>query len=181
MAETEPRTPAEASGKQAPGLSAEPDDAMALLRQWLHGIKISHVGHRRAATVFGRRARILGVLATLASAVVGTTVFASLSESADPRLLVAAAILSVVAVIMSSLQTFLNYGELVAAHRSAGTGYAALRRRVDHLIVFAKPDELPDSMAEIAATWTKLDEDSPDLPSGIFEYAVKWVDKRQRS
>ena len=181
MIETEPRALVETDGKQAPGSTAEPNDAKTLLRQWLHGIKISHVGHRRAATVFGRRARVLGVLATLASAVVGTTVFASLSEASDPRLLVVAAILSVVAVIMSSLQTFLNYGELVAAHRRAGTGYAALRRQVDHLLAFGQPDALPDAMAEIAATWTKLDEDSPDLPSGIFEYAVKWVGKRGSS
>jgi hypothetical protein len=181
MVEMDPRALAGTNGKRAGELPVETDDATALLRQWLYGIRISHVGHRRAATVFARRARILGVSATLASAVVGTTVFASLSESADQRLLVIAAILSVVAVIMSSLQTFLNYGELVAAHRSAGTGYAALRRRVDQIVVFAKPDDLADSMADISTTWTKLDEDSPDLPSGIFEYAVKWVGSRQRS
>jgi hypothetical protein len=178
MADTTPRTPPDNSAKPTHEAPAEPGDARALLLQWLKGIKIAHVGHRRAATVFGRRARILGVAATLASAVVGTTVFASLSESADQRLLAVAAVLSVVAVIMSALQTFLNYGELVASHRQAANGYAGLRRRVDHLLVFADADELRDAMAAIATDWTKLDEEAPDLPSGIFEYASKWVGRR---
>jgi hypothetical protein len=158
---------------------AEHRDPVALLEQWLRGIKISHVGHTRAATVFARRARYFGVGATLVTAVVGTTLFSSLTTAPDPRLVTFAAIGSVVAVILTALQTFLNYGELVTGHRAAAGAYGDLRRRAEQLLVFGEAKELRDPMAEIATTWTKLEQDSPDLPQGIYSYATKWVATRE--
>jgi len=159
---------------------AEHRDPVALLEQWLRGIRIAHVGHTRAATVFARRGRILGIGATIVSAVVGTTLFSSLGTSADVRLITFAAIMSVAAVILTALQTFLNYGELVSAHRAAAGAYGSLRRRAEQLVVFEDPAKLREPMSQIADTWTKLDQDSPDLPQGIYEYASKWVATRER-
>jgi hypothetical protein len=34
-------------------------------------------------------------------------------------------------------------------------------------------------MAQIAATWAKLEQDSPDLPQGIYQYATKLVVTRE--
>jgi len=158
---------------------AEHRDPVALLEQWLHGIKIAHVGHTRAATVFASRGRAFGVGATLAAAIVGTTLFSSLSSSPDPRLVTFAALGSVVAVILTALQTFLNYGELVTGHRAAAGAYGDLRRRAEQLLVFGDRTKLRDPMAEIAATWAKLEQDSPDLPQGIYQYATKWVVTRE--
>lgn len=158
---------------------AEHRDPVALLEQWLRGIKISHVGHTRAATVFARRGRWIGLAATLVTAIVGTTLFSSLTSSPDPRLVTFAALASVVAVILTALQTFLNYGELVTSHRAAAGAYGDLRRRAEQLLVFGAATELREAMAEIAATWTKLEQDSPDLPQGIYSYATKWVATRE--
>jgi hypothetical protein len=158
---------------------ADHRDPVALLEQWLRGIRIAHVGHTRAATVFSRRARFFGVAATLVTAIVGTTLFSSLTSSPDPRLVTFAALASVVAVILTALQTFLNYGELVTGHRAAAGAYGDLRRRAEQLLVFGEVTQLRDPMAEIAATWTKLEQDSPDLPQGIYLYASKWVATRE--
>jgi hypothetical protein len=159
---------------------AEHRDPVALLEQWLRGIRIAHVGHARAATVFARRGRVLGLAATIVSVVVGTTLFSSLGTSTDARLITFAALMSVLAVVLTALQTFLNYGELVTGHRAAAGAYGALRRRAEQLLVFDDPAGLREPMAQIAETWTKLDQDSPDLPQGIYEYASKWVATRER-
>lgn len=161
--------------------AAQAKDPMKLLNQWQRGIRISHVGHRRAAAVFARRARALGVGATVVSAIVGTTLFSSLTTSTDQRLIIVAAALSVVAVILTALQTFLNYGDLAAGHRTAATAFGDLRRRVEQLVIFGSPDELRQGMAEIGETWTKLDQESPELPQGIFNTAMKWVTRREAS
>jgi hypothetical protein len=163
------------SAADAPSL--EDTDPEVLLRQWVRGIRVYHIGHRRAAVIFARRARFLGVLTTLASAVVGTTIFSSLANSTDSRWIVLAGALSVGAVITSALQTFLNYGELVASHRTAATAYGGLRRKAEQVVVFTPGNALRDPMAEIATEWTKLDQDSPDLPDGIFRDAMKRADR----
>jgi hypothetical protein len=169
-----------AAATTQPASSAEAD-AEKLLAQWLHGIKISHVGHKRAAAVFARRARALGVAATVISAIVGTTLFSTLATVADERVIAAAALLSVIAVVLTALQTFLNYSELAAGHRTAATAYGDLRRRMEQLVVFGSPAGLREQMADIGETWAKLDQESPDLPQGIFDYAMKWVTKRGAS
>ncbi len=63
--------------------------------------------------------------------------------------------------------------------RAAAGAYGDLRRRAEQLVVFGDPAELREPMAEIAATWTKLEQDSPDLPQGIYSYATKWVATRE--
>ena len=175
VAATATTRPAATASMQVP----EHHDPVELLEQWHRGIKIGHVGHTRAATVFARRARAFGVGATLATAVVGTTLFSSLSTSPDPRLVTFAALASVVAVILTALQTFLNYGELVTGHRAAAGAYGDLRRRTEQLLVFGDATRLREQLAEIAKTWAKLEQDSPDLPQGLYEYAAKWVATRE--
>ena len=151
-----------------------------LLEQWLRGIKIEHVGHTRAASVYARRNRLLGAAATLMSTVVGSTLFASLSSSDKTTIVTVAAIISVFTIVLTALSTFLNYSELVSSHRAAATAYAALRRRVEQLHVFGEPDKLRDEMASIADTWTKTEQDNVDLPSNFYEYGYKWVHSAKR-
>lgn len=156
-------------------------DPLELLAEWLTGVKLAHVGHARAAAIYARRATALGVGATIVSAAVGTTLFATLAASTDDRLIGAAALLSVIAVILSALQTFLNYGELAVSHRVAAGAYGDLRRRVEQLLAFGRHDKLQRVMAEITEAWAKLDRDSPDLSPAMFDYARKWVSKRTAS
>lgn len=117
--------------------------------------------------------------ATIVSAAVGTTLFSTLAASTDVRLVTFAAFLSVIAVILVALQTFLNYGELSVSHRAAASAYGDLRRRIEELLVFGRGDEMQKPLAKIRASWAKLDQDSPDLSPGMFDYARKWVAKRE--
>ena len=164
----------------AAAVGAHPDP-LALLHQWLVGIKIAHVGHTRAATIYARRNRWLGGLATLASAVVGTTLFTSLSTSDKGTIVTFAAIVSVATVVLTALSTFLNYADLVTGHRAAASTYGALRRRVEQLVVFGEPDKLRDEMTDIAATWSKIEQDAVDLPPGMYDYGYRWVHSRNRT
>jgi hypothetical protein len=181
MTQTQPLAESATNGAQA-GLSAPgAAEGADLLRQWIAGIRLNHIGHRRAATVYARRARALGVITTLASTIVGTTLFSSLANSQDSRLIVAAAIASLFALVASALQTFLNYSELAAAHRGAAVGYGALRRRSEQLLAFPPDGGLDEPMRETSTIWNKLDEESPELPDGMFEYANRWVARRNRT
>ena len=175
---TDVATPPDQAGPEAADAAA---DAMKLIHEWLLGITIEHIGHTRSAVVYDRRAKILGVAATLISAIIGTTLFSAIASSTNTTLIAAAGLLSVAAVILSALQTFLGYGQLAATHHAAAIAYGALRRRVELITVFRDSSGLREQMPVIAAAWTKLGENSPDLPLGIYEYARKWVTGRRNA
>jgi hypothetical protein len=69
-------------------------------------------GHELSAELFERKNRWLGVPATVISAVVGSSIFASLaSEKTSIVLMVVTGSLSICAAVLSALQTFLRYSE----------------------------------------------------------------------
>jgi hypothetical protein len=150
-------------------------DPAKLFGEWRNGIVIAHIAHNRAAAAYGRRARAIGLSATLVSAAAGTSLFSSLDTSSDERLIAFAALLSVVAVILSALQTFLNYGDLAARHRAAAGGYGDLRRRTEELLAFRHGAELENPMAEIRVAWANLDQESPDIPQDVHDVAYARV------
>jgi|SRR5215207_3893533 len=160
-------------------LAIEQRDPVRLLDQWRRGVRIAHIAHTRAATEFAGRNRVLGIGATVSTAVVGTTLFTSLSNSNNQNLVLVAALMSVVAIVLTALQTFLNYGDLVTSHRAAANAYGDLRRRIEQLLVFGDAAQLQEPMAEIAGIWTKLEQDSVDVPQRIYAGAAKSVAQRE--
>src|SRR2546428_35193 len=105
-----------------------------LLTQWLNGIKIAHVAHSRAAASYRLRGQLLGVPVTVFTVVIGTSVFTTLHSSPNERIIIMIGVTSVLAAVLSGVQTFLNYPEQAARHQAAGTKYGRLRRRVEEVI-----------------------------------------------
>ncbi len=83
-----------------------------LLDQWRLGLRISHRAHHEAAKYYQRLHLIFGVPTVVISALLSTTVFATLEHSSVTSIKYILSILSVVMVVMSSLQAFLRYAEL---------------------------------------------------------------------
>jgi len=150
-------------------------DPLKLLDQWHTGIRMAHIGHDRMASLAFGRARTVGILATAGSAVAGTTLVSSLATSSDDRWIAFAAILSVLAAVLSALQTFLNYGDLAARHRSAASSYGDLRRRAEELQAFKRGVDLEGPMGELRLAWTKLDQESPSIPQRVHDVAYARV------
>lgn len=65
----------------------------------------------------------LGVPAIILSAVVGTTVFASLETQVDTSLKIILGLISITSAVLASLQTFYNFAGLAESHRLAGVKY----------------------------------------------------------
>jgi hypothetical protein len=113
---------------------------------------------------------------TIFSILIGTTIFATLGSSKSQEFLIAAGIISMIAAVLSGIQTFLNYPELAAKHQSAGCKFGELRRRIEELIVVTKdPMELEKAIGEIRCEWNALDKESPELPQQFHDDALKIV------
>lgn len=72
--------------------------------------------HYDMAERYKNRHRALGLVVVLVSAIVGTSVFASLGKATQIWIQFFTGLLSVAAVVLAALQTFLGFAELQAQH-----------------------------------------------------------------
>lgn len=152
-----------------PGVS----HAHILLRQWLNGIKISQVAHKKAAAAYHRNGRLLGLFVTIGTIVVGTSVFTSLTSSASVGLRIFAGCLSVLVAVAAGMQTFLDYSALCSRHRSAATDYGRLRLEVEELLLRACASDLLSALTDIRVRWITLERESPELPQRLHDIAKR--------
>lgn len=146
------------------------------LAQWCRGIRIAQIAHLRAAAGYQRLHRLLGVPVTVLTALVSTSIFASMGESKREGMLIAAGIISVLTAILSGVQTFLNYTELSVKHQEAGTKYGKLRRRVDEVMAVGYADDkLEALLKEVREAWDKIEAESPPAVQRYVDQARKMV------
>jgi len=79
-------------------------------------------------------------------------------------------LLSVLAAVLASLQTFLRFSELAEKHRVAGARFAALKHEIELIIAMppSSQDKLREMLSELDQRWAKLREDSPNIPGKIW-------------
>jgi hypothetical protein len=148
MAGSSTRGSKDAASASAPARTATPkvptpkaawdDELEGLLQSWHRRVAAAEAGHRVMADRMRRRYLMLGVPVVVLTTVVGTSVFASIQDSTVPtwvRVLVGS--VSILAAVISSLQTFLRYGMRAEGHRVAAIRYETLRR--DMAAVLAIP------------------------------------------
>lgn len=148
-----------------------------LLSDWQKGIRIWHMAHARSSTLYEKYSRILGVSVIIISAIVGTSIFADLSASLSDAWKFITGGLSALAIILASIQTFMNYSELAEKHRIASQKYGALRRLVeDHLST--PPADMDTVLGEVRAEWDAIEQESPNVPQRIYDQSRADVHQR---
>lgn len=145
--------------------------------QWLKGIIINHIGHSKAATHYKSRDRGFGLITTILSAVVSTTLFSSLSSESNEKVVLFAGILSLFGTIASAAFTFLKYGELSEQHRQAAISYGTLRREFELLLADDGAVDIQLKMRDLNSRRAQFEESAPVLPQRIFEKAQKQADQ----
>jgi hypothetical protein len=125
----------------------------AILRARAHNIAIER---------FERRNTSLGVPAAIIAAVVGSSIFASLSSNEKNfYLLVTTGSLSILAAVLSALQTFLKYSEIAQSHKAAKDGYESVSRRIDNFklqMAGASPMPRSDALKALQEIDNQLDD-----------------------
>jgi hypothetical protein len=138
---------------------------------------LSHA-HNLAAGRNDGRHRGLGVPVVAITALVSTSVFASVNTNPQAGWKIATGAVALVASILSALLTFLGFGELASKHRASATRYGDARRRCEFLLLKYPPtsseNERVAALADVQALLTMLEaieEESPNLPRGFYDKA----------
>ncbi|UCD31991.1 MAG: SLATT domain-containing protein [Desulfobacterales bacterium] len=131
------------------------------------------------AEMYKVRHRRFGVWVVGITILVGTSVFAALAGMESPTAQALTAFLSVAAVILAALQTFLGFSDLQSQHKTAAAGYGDVRRDIE-LLVMKFPEatgaenELgTDEIASIKKHLDDLDMTSPTIPDKVWDAIVK--------
>jgi hypothetical protein len=146
-----------------------PGSVEELVLRWTKRVRESQFSHYDAAEVLGRWHGRLGLPVVVLSAVVGTSLFASLAAS-DPTtsvvVRVIAGAVSLAAAALGSVQTFLKYSEKAEKHRSAAARYGAIRRELELMVASKRFGD--DQLEEVRKAIDSLSAEAPEVPKYIF-------------
>lgn len=125
---------AAAAKQEGPPRLAWTGELEAILEDWRKRTWASQVAHYRVASRLRRNHTLLGVPVVILSAVVGTSLFATLNDAelALP-LRVTIGSISVVAAVLAAMQNFFGFAQLADKHVLAADWNAAIRRKIEQL------------------------------------------------
>jgi hypothetical protein len=118
----------------------------------------------------------LGGCATVFSAVVGTSVFAALSEkSSDNTVPVSVALIAILSAILTGLGSYLNLSERAEKHRFAGVRYKEAIRELERILSVSVTSlgNSDPSVTAIRDRFDQLEESAPVVPERIYEQVEK--------
>lgn len=141
-----------------------PKNDADLLLAWLRRARESQFAHYAFADRLAWKGQTLGVPVILLTTLVGATALSSVAAAVVPtfaKVIVGA--LSLLAAVLSALQTFFKYAERAERHRVFGARYGALRRELEQL--HSNGGKTNDKLRQAL---DKLAEDAPAVPEGVF-------------
>lgn len=150
-------------------------------------VAVRAVAHELSSDWHRRRRAGIGLAATLASAAVGTAVFATAGRGFDvaalgsPWLVLpyVIAFLAILAPVLTAVQANLGDAEQAEAHRKTSASYFRLKQRLDLWRVDTRPNELPskDQRAYISQEREELFRSSVASP----RWALRTAERRLRT
>lgn len=155
------------SGNERAGVYAPAADEDELVRRWLLRARESQTAHYERGVFFERWNFWFGIPVIIVTGIVSASVFAVVDEKATGELKIITMILSVLAVILSSLQTFLKFSEKAEQHRATGAEYGALRRRLELLHISSPKDKA--ALEKIGSDLSTLSGRAPSISVSIFK------------
>lgn len=136
-------------------------------------------GHYTAGRQATRKHVVLGLPVVVLTAIVGTSIFATLSDNPAVPWKIITGLVSLSATVLAALQTFFGFSEHAEKHKLAGARYGALRRDIElFALKYRNADQShrDQALAELEALTKRLSQlagDSPDLPDELYDQAVR--------
>jgi uncharacterized ParB-like nuclease family protein len=146
----------------------------------LEGLRLSaqtrSLAQQIAADRTGSLNRRLGSIATVLAAIGGTSAFVSLSQSTNSLWVGAAAAFSILAAVVSGLQTYFNYGAVSGEHRKWAAQFGELARRIAFAQATPVGGELTQKRFDrFNGDLAQFDKDSLNVPDRDYQRARRQI------
>ncbi len=171
-------------GEIGAGRADEPESpwtgpVIALLRDWGRRAERSHSINYRIAQRLSRFNVALGIPIVILTTFAGTSIFATLGETGIVGFKIIVGLVSVLAAVLASLQTFLRFSERAEKHRVAATRWAAIRREIDEMVSLhpVYPESRGDPkryLDNLRDRIDKLTTESPESTVALAEARAWW-------
>ena len=148
-----------------------PNNNEELVLAWIRRTRESQFAHYEQATKFRRASTLLGIPVIVITAIVGTTVFSSISQTTTSNnVKIFVGLLSVLASVLASLQTFMKLSERSEQHRIFGAKYGGIRRKLEQIYASRESQAITTQLLEYLNTdLNALAEEAPDIPVKAFK------------
>jgi hypothetical protein len=118
----------------------------------------------------------LGIPVVVLSAVVGTSIFATLKSNPALGWVITIGLISLLTTTLAALQTFFGFGARAQQHKMAGARYSSIRRSLDLLKLHLRvgglsPEDALAQLTEISGQLDETDQESPDVPDHLYDRA----------
>lgn len=151
-----------------------PGSQQELVLAWLRRARESQMAHYEMANFLSRRGQWMGAPVILITAAVGTSVFASIaSDAVSVKAKVVVGLLSVLATVLSSLQTFFKFPERAEKHRLFAARFGAVRRELEVFYASGTAASEPNYVGVLREKLDRLAEEAPHVPVKIFAAVQK--------
>ncbi|MDY8135695.1 SLATT domain-containing protein [Aquimarina sp. 2201CG5-10] len=150
------------------------EEKIELLEEWYKRIRNAQRGHYKDAEGLKRNKKLLGLPTVILSTLVGTSVFASLADSSSTGGMyihpIIIGMLSLLAAIFASLQTFLNYSEKSEKHLNAARKLSSLKKEIQQNLITLErtPENLNEFIIYIRKKWDEIINEAPLISRNNF-------------
>ncbi|MFG0527335.1 SLATT domain-containing protein [Pseudomonas sp. yb_5] len=135
-----------------------------LLKRWQRTIRRMQIEHELSSRYYEKLNWKLGIPVVVLSSIVGASIFATLQQTELLWLKIATGFLSVIAVVLSSLQTFLGFSERATGHKSAADRLGELAKHIQQVLAVGLPEaEMPEFLEIVRSKWDVIAREAPTL------------------
>ena len=142
-----------------------------LLSDWLVRAKRKTNAHTASASRFEFLHLVVGIPSVMLSAVTGTAVVAQQTAKEPGDWTWWIVLLVVAAAILTSLQTFLNFGARAKHHKTIAAEFSVLRRKLQFAIDTGTSDK--EEIKQLGEMFDDITADEPIIPSRIWREVEK--------
>ena len=143
---------------------------LGLLDSWRERVRTYQKAHYDAAERLRRRNYLFGVPIIALSAIVGTSVFATISEGLSLWSRIVVGLVSISVAVLSALQTFFRFAERAEQHREAAMKYGAINRELERMRTFPPvgAEAAQGATMQIEEKLNELAQHTPAIPLALL-------------
>jgi hypothetical protein len=142
-----------------------------------------HIAHHVTAARYAHWHLGLGAAATGLAAIVGASIFATLTKLAadvGPIAIVGLGLVSMLSAALTGAAAFLKLDERAARHGRAAADFQGLRREMDEELVRLAESRSSNDYTAFKTRWYQVLKTAPPLPQSIHDRVKREIDAKHK-